>query len=148
MIGLTATPLDIVALQQQLLLAMKQGHSGAQCSFCGTVRDDGNVTGLELEHFPKMTEHALQQLAIEAEQRWPLNDIMIVHRIGYVALGEPIVWIGVTSGHRQAAFAATEFIMDTLKTTVPLWKKIHYNDGHSEWIKAKNSDLDHAQRWS
>lgn len=144
MVKLQPEPLSIAALQ---VLLDNTGQSGAQVSFCGTVRDDGDVCALELEHYPAMTQQAMQQLIAEAKRRWPLHQVILIHRIGRIELGQAIVWVGVSSAHRQEAFAACEFIMDTLKSRIPLWKKIHYRNGNSEWQHAKASDQRQAQRW-
>ena len=95
-------------------------------SFVGYVRDfnDGlDVAGMFLEHYPGMTEKALGKIAIEAEERWPLLKLEVLHRIGALEPGEPIVFVGAASAHRQAAFDACAFVMDYLKTRAPFWKK-------------------------
>ena len=99
---------------------------GAVVGFVGYVRDfnDGReVAGMFLEHYPGMTEKALAKIVVEAEQRWPLLKVEVLHRIGALEPGEPIVFVGVASAHRQAAFDACNFIMDYLKTRAPFWKK-------------------------
>ncbi|MFV0511836.1 MAG: molybdopterin synthase catalytic subunit MoaE, partial [Shewanella algae] len=98
---------------------------GAVVTFVGKVRDfnDGSaVTDLTLEHYPGMTEAVLGQIATQARERWPLNQLTIIHRVGTMHLGEQIVFIGVSSAHRKAAFAACEFLIDFLKTKAPFWK--------------------------
>ncbi|MFS0828634.1 molybdopterin synthase catalytic subunit MoaE [Pseudomonas phoenicis] len=122
---------------------------GAVVSFVGYVRDfnDGrDVAGMFLEHYPGMTEKALAKIVAEAEQRWPLLKVEVLHRIGALAPGEPIVFVGVASAHRQAAFAACDFIMDYLKTRAPFWKKESTGEG-PRWVEGKQSDQDAAQRW-
>lgn len=122
---------------------------GAVVSFVGYVRDfnDGReVAGMFLEHYPGMTEKALAKIVAEAEQRWPLLKVEVLHRIGELAPGEPIVFVGVASAHRQAAFAACDFIMDYLKTRAPFWKKETTGEG-PRWVEGKQSDQDAAQRW-
>ncbi|WP_459207902.1 molybdopterin synthase catalytic subunit MoaE [Pseudomonas sp. MLB6B] len=122
---------------------------GAVVSFVGYVRDfnDGReVAGMFLEHYPGMTEKALGKIVAEAEQRWPLLKVEVLHRIGTLAPGEPIVFVGVASAHRQAAFAACDFIMDYLKTRAPFWKKEATGEG-PRWVEGKQSDQDAAQRW-
>ncbi|WP_313741534.1 molybdopterin synthase catalytic subunit MoaE [Pseudomonas sp.] len=122
---------------------------GAVVSFVGYVRDfnDGReVAGMFLEHYPGMTEKALAKIVAEAEQRWPLLKVEVLHRIGALAPGEPIVFVGVASAHRQAAFAACDFIMDYLKTRAPFWKKETTGEG-PRWVEGKQSDQDAAQRW-
>ena len=122
---------------------------GAVVGFVGYVRDfnDGlDVAGMFLEHYPGMTEKALAQIVVEAEQRWPLLKVEVLHRIGALEPGEPIVFVGVASAHRQAAFDACNFIMDYLKTRAPFWKKENTREG-PRWVEGKQSDQDAAQRW-
>lgn len=122
---------------------------GAVVAFVGYVRDfnDGReVAGMFLEHYPGMTEKALGKIVAEAEQRWPLLKVDVVHRIGALEPGEPIVFVGVASAHRQAAFDACNFIMDYLKTRAPFWKKEQTSDG-PRWVEGKQSDTDAAGRW-
>ena len=100
--------------------------AGAVVTFVGKVRDmnlGDNVTGLSLEHYPGMTEKALGEICDEAEQRWPLLKIRVIHRVGDLDIGDQIVFVGVSSAHRGAAFEACEFVMDYLKTKAPFWKK-------------------------
>ena len=105
-----------------------------------------DLQALELEHYPQMTEKALQGIVAQAQQRWPLAAVTVIHRVGYLRVNEQIVFVGVASGHRDAAFAATSFIMDYLKTKAPFWKKEHYAEG-SRWVAAKDSDTVAANRW-
>ncbi|MDD2049101.1 molybdopterin synthase catalytic subunit MoaE [Pseudomonas putida] len=122
---------------------------GAVVGFVGYVRDfnDGQeVAGMFLEHYPGMTEKALAKIVVEAEQRWPLLKVEVLHRIGALDPGEPIVFVGVASAHRQAAFDACNFIMDYLKTRAPFWKKEQTGDG-PRWVEGKQSDEDAAGRW-
>lgn len=123
---------------------------GAVVSFVGVVRrhgDGDNVAALELEHYPGMTEKSLAAIVAEARARWPLSAALIHHRVGRLALGEPIVLVVTASAHRAAAFAACEFLMDFLKTQAPFWKKEIDADGHSRWVEAKSSDEGAAGRW-
>jgi molybdopterin synthase catalytic subunit len=122
---------------------------GAVASFVGYVRDfnDGQtVSGLFLEHAPGMTEKALHQIIAQAEQRWPLLRVEVLHRVGSLQPGEPIVFVGVASAHRQAAFDACNFIMDYLKTRAPFWKKEQTAQG-ARWVEGRDSDQQAAQRW-
>ncbi|KFX69749.1 molybdenum cofactor biosynthesis protein MoaE [Pseudomonas taeanensis MS-3] len=122
---------------------------GAVVSFVGYVRDfnDGReVGGMFLEHFPGMTEKALTKIAVEAEQRWPLLNIQIIHRIGRLEPGEPIVFVATASAHRQAAFDACAFVMDYLKTRAPFWKKEDTSEG-PRWVEGRSSDQSAAERW-
>lgn len=136
----------------QLLNQMqaKQLGIGAVASFVGYVRDynqDAAVSELLLEHYPGMTEKALEKIVEQAEQRWPLLRVKVVHRVGLLGLGEPIVFVAVASAHRQAAFAACEFIMDYLKTRAPFWKKEHTEQG-VRWVEGRDSDQQAAARWT
>ncbi|QYJ90123.1 MULTISPECIES: molybdopterin synthase catalytic subunit MoaE [Shewanella] len=122
---------------------------GAVVTFVGKVRDfnDGSaVTDLTLEHYPGMTEAVLNQIAAEARERWPLTHVTIIHRVGTMALGEQIVFIGVTSAHRKAAFAACEFLIDFLKTKAPFWK-LEAGDQGKNWVEAKDADDQAAKMW-
>ena len=139
---------DFDVAQEYELLA-KDNSDGAVVTFVGKVRDfnDGSpVTDLTLEHYPGMTEAVLQQIAQQAHERWPLNFVTIIHRVGTMALGEQIVFIGVTSAHRKAAFAACEFLIDFLKTKEPFWK-LEASDSGSHWVEARDSDEQAAQMW-
>lgn len=122
---------------------------GAVVAFVGYVRDfnDGlDVAGMFLEHYPGMTEKALGKIVTEAGQRWPLLKVEVLHRVGALQPGEPIVFVGVASAHRQAAFDACNFIMDYLKTRTPFWKKEQTSEGE-RWVEGKQSDTDAAGRW-
>ncbi|UUM31320.1 molybdopterin synthase catalytic subunit MoaE [Vibrio japonicus] len=123
--------------------------SGAVVTFVGKVRDmnlGDNVTGLSLEHYPGMTEKALGEICDEAEKRWPLNQIRVIHRVGDLDIGDQIVFVGVSSAHRGAAFEACEFIMDYLKTKAPFWKKERTTEA-TRWVESRDSDAQAAQRW-
>ncbi|AZC22745.1 MULTISPECIES: molybdopterin synthase catalytic subunit MoaE [Pseudomonas] len=122
---------------------------GAVVGFVGYVRDfnDGqDVHGMFLEHYPGMTEKALAKIAEEAGLRWPLLKLEILHRIGALAPGEPIVFVAAASAHRQAAFDACAFVMDYLKTRAPFWKKEQTADG-PRWVEGRHSDQAAAERW-
>jgi len=122
---------------------------GAVVSFTGRVRDRSeaqNLRALELEHYPAMTEKALTDIAEQARQRWQIDDLAIVHRIGRLAVGDNIVAVVVISAHRRDAFEACEFLMDYLKTRAPFWKKEITTDGET-WVEARSSDDAAADRW-
>lgn len=130
---------------------LRQGQPGvgAIASFVGTVRDvnDGSgVATLTLEHYPGMTEAALEEIADQAHQRWRLIGTLIIHRFGELHPCDQIVLVAVTSAHRGDAFAACEFIMDFLKTRAPFWKKEQTPAG-ARWVEAKGSDDEAAARW-
>lgn len=122
---------------------------GAVASFIGVCRDlnDGDrVADMVLEHYPGMTERALERIAADARGRWDLIDILIVHRVGRMLPTDQIVLVVVTGGHRGEAFAACEFLMDYLKTKAPFWKKEQTPDG-SRWVEARADDDAAADRW-
>ena len=123
---------------------------GAVVTFTGLCRDEGGtLQALELEYYPGMAEAELTRLAGQAEARWPLQGVTIVHRFGKIAPGEQIVLVVTASAHRAAAFAAADFLMDYLKTKAPFWKKEHRPDGSSPgWVAATEADDTAARRWS
>jgi molybdopterin synthase catalytic subunit len=123
---------------------------GAIASFIGLVRDtnDGDaVAGMTLEHYPGMTEKALEGIVDEAKRRWDIIDALVIHRVGELKPLDQIVLVVVTGGHRAAAFEACEFIMDYLKTTAPFWKKEMTPNG-ARWVEARATDDQAAERWN
>ncbi|MZI93435.1 molybdopterin synthase catalytic subunit MoaE [Vibrio sp. CAIM 722] len=123
--------------------------AGAVVTFVGKVRDmnlGDNVQGLHLEHYPGMTEKSLTSIAEQAAERWPILRATIIHRIGDLDIGDQIVLVGVSSSHRSASFAASEFIMDYLKTEAPFWKK-ERTTTDNRWIDSRESDKKSAERW-
>ncbi|HIJ63538.1 MAG TPA: molybdenum cofactor biosynthesis protein MoaE [Rhodospirillaceae bacterium] len=127
------------------LLAAADNGAGAVASFLGLVRGD-DIQAMTLQHYPGMTERQLQAIEDQARSRWPLIDVIIIHRFGRLLPGETIVFVGVASRHRAAAFAACEFLMDWLKTRAPFWKLEETADG-PHWVEAKGDDDDRAERW-
>ena len=122
---------------------------GAIVTFTGKVRNHNSgdsVATLTLEHYPSMTEKVLESIAAEARLRWDLQRIVIIHRVGSLAAGEQIVFVGVSSAHRNSAFAGAEYIMDILKTRAPFWKRETTPQG-DRWLDAKESDQQAAKRW-
>ena len=122
---------------------------GAVVSFTGICRgsEEGEpIAALMLEHYPGMAESEIERHVAEACERWPLFGITVIHRYGRIAPGEPIVLVITTSSHRQAAFAAAEFLMDFLKTRAPFWKQVETSRAKS-WVDAKASDDAAAERW-
>jgi len=122
---------------------------GAVVTFTGLMRDfnDGDdVSVLELEHYPGMTEKVLAEIIEQARGRWKLESVRVIHRIGEMTPSDQIVFVGVSSAHRVDAFAACEFIMDFLKTRAPFWKKEKTRDGQ-RWVDAKDSDNQATERW-
>ncbi|MCS6810936.1 MAG: molybdopterin synthase catalytic subunit MoaE [Tepidimonas sp.] len=131
--------------------ALRQGDAavGAVCAFVGTVRDvnDGDaVATLELEHYPGMTERAIEAMVDEAARRFEIRGVRIIHRVGVLQPHDQIVLVAVTSAHRGQAFAACEFLMDYLKTQAPFWKKEHTPQG-TRWVEARRSDDAALARW-
>ena len=123
---------------------------GAIVTFTGTMRGDNDghrIAGMTLEHYPGMTESELTRVEAEAGKRWPLQASLIVHRIGALRPGDNIVLVVTASAHREAAFAAAEFLMDYLKTSAPFWKKERGPDGAERWVDARQSDDRAAERW-
>jgi molybdopterin synthase catalytic subunit len=145
---------DFSLADEVFLLEKDNLTDGAVVTFTGRVRNNNNgnsVTTLTLEHYPCMTEKSLAKIIIQAKERWNIGRVKVIHRIGELSIGEQIVFVGVTSKHRQDAFAANEFIMDYLKVKAPFWKKEKItNSGQASenWLAAKNSDTDKAELWS
>lgn len=120
----------------------KNGKIGAVASFVGLVRD----VAMTLEHYPGMTERAIEKIVDEARSRWQVIDCAVIHRYGALQPNDQIVMVAVASGHRGDAFAACEFIMDYLKTQAPFWKKEQTAEG-TRWVEAKAADDKAAGRW-
>ncbi len=132
-------PLEEQASYQQASLAV--GKFGATASFIGSMRDfnDGDeVTGMELEYYPGMTEKHLQMICDEAKSKWAIIDILLLHRVGKISIGEPIVLVSVWTSHRGDAFDACRFIMEDLKSRAPFWKKEDLVDGQ-RWVDCNTS---------
>lgn len=145
---------DFSLADEVALLEKDNVTDGAVVTFTGRVRNNNNgnsVTTLTLEHYPGMTEKLLAKIIIQAKERWNIGRVKVIHRIGELSIGDQIVFVGVTSKHRQDAFAANEFIMDYLKVKAPFWKKEQITDDgqtSENWLDAKNSDTDKADLWS
>lgn len=121
--------------------------AGAVVTFSGLVRDEGGtLTAMEIEHYPGMTEKALEKIRAEAMDRWSLTDAMVIHRHGPLKPGEQIMMVATAARHRADAFVAAEFLMDYLKSRAPFWKKEFGADGDS-WVAAKDEDEDALKRW-
>ena len=122
---------------------------GAVATFTGTVRDmneGASVAEMELEHYPGMTEKALEDIIARAKKRWDIIDALVIHRIGPLRPRDQIVLVAVTSAHRGEAFAACEFIMDYLKSEAPFWKKEQTPEG-ARWVDARSSDDAAVRKW-
>ena len=152
------TPVDIgvhqedfdVGVLHERLRQHSRSDTGAIATFTGLVRDftdqpDSSAT-LHLEHYPGMTERSLQAIAEEACARWPLLRMIVLHRVGELGPGDQIVYVGVSSSHRDAAFAAAEFVMDYLKTRAVFWKK-ELSAESETWVASKASDYARAADW-
>jgi molybdopterin synthase catalytic subunit len=136
-------------------LRERSAQSGAIVMFVGLVRDfseNTHVNSMTLEHYPGMTEKVLQGIADQAFDRWPLDGIRIIHRVGELHATDQIVLVGVSSAHRIAAYEASQFIMDILKTEAPFWKKESTQDQQGDeaerWVDAKSSDSKQAADWN
>lgn len=141
---------DFNVNDEYLALVTNNSADGAIVTFVGQVRDQNlgqDIVGLHLEHYPGMTEKALEKIAQQAFERWELGKVTIIHRIGDLMLGDQIVFIGVTSKHRKNAFEACEFIIDYLKVSAPFWKKELTTQGQT-WLDARESDEQQVNKWS
>ena len=130
--------------------ALQADTVGGIALFVGTVRglsSDNGVTAMTLEHYPGMTESELERIEAEARAQWPLEDVIIIHRVGRLLAGDQIVLVATASAHRQAAFDAAQFIMDFLKTDAPFWKA-EERDGKTSWVDARDSDNAARDKWT
>ncbi len=140
---------DFDAGAEIALLRSSDPKIGAIACFIGVARDvnEGtSVSTMTLEHYPGMTEKALEKIVAEAKSRWKIHDALVIHRFGELKPTEQIVLVAVTGTHRGEAFAACEFIMDYLKTKAPFWKKEETESG-PRWVEARASDDEAAKRW-
>ena len=140
-----SAPFDMGAELETFTQSAK--NAGAVVSFSGLVRDDsGTLRYMEIEHYPGMTEKALEAIRVEAIERWSLAGAMIIHRHGKLTPGEQIMMVATAARHRKDAFQAAEFLMDYLKSRAPFWKK-EFGTGGAEWVEAKDQDEDALSRW-
>lgn len=140
---------DFNVQQEYDALCDANTEDGAIVFFVGRVRDlnEGEaVKQLTLEHYPGMTEKALAQVVAQARERWPLHRVRVIHRVGTLLPADQIVFVGVSSPHRQTAFDGAAFIMDYLKTRAPFWKKERSDQGE-RWLDARDSDRASQERW-
>jgi molybdopterin synthase catalytic subunit len=147
-IRLQREPFDIAA--EVAKLSGGRTDVGAVVTFTGSCRADEKgapIAALTLEHYPGMAEAEIARHVEEARARWPLLGATVIHRHGRLKPGEDIVLVAIASSHRQAAFAAAEFLMDYLKTRAPFWKQVETTDG-KVWVEAKAADDEAAERWS
>jgi molybdopterin synthase catalytic subunit len=147
-IRIQAEPFDVAA-ETATLTATRRADIGALVAFTGLCRDEGGrLTALELEHYPGMAEAEIDRIAAQAEKRWPLLGLTVIHRFGRISPGEEIVLVLAASAHRMAAFEAASFMMDYLKTQAPFWKREHLKDGTvGAWVEAKEADDRAMERW-
>jgi molybdopterin synthase catalytic subunit len=144
---------DFDASQEIAALRGGDGAVGAVVSFIGTVRDRSVSGGpvataqLELEHYPGMTERAIEAMIVAAHERFPITAARVIHRVGVLQPQDQIVLVVVSSSHRGDAFAACEFLIDYLKTEAPFWKKEYRPDGTAEWVDARVTDDAALERW-
>ncbi len=125
-----------------------RAETGAVASFTGLARAEGGETRvLELEAYPGFTEAQIGAIAETARTRFDLQDLLIVHRIGQIAPGEPIVFVATAAAHRRAAFEACDYLMDYLKSRAPFWKKEHGPDG-ARWVEPRDQDHEDIARWA
>lgn len=137
------------SLAQEYQALAEGNQAGAVVTFVGKVRDMNlgeSVSTLTLEHYPGMTEKSLLFIVEQAKSRWPVLAATVIHRVGQLTAGDQIVFVGVSSAHRGAAFQACEFIMDYLKTEAPFWKK-EVREGETSWVDARETDQQARQRW-
>lgn len=137
------------AAEEERRLRRGNPRIGAVVTFLGLMRDineDDEVRTMTLEHYPGMTEKALAAIVDEAEERWNLEGIRVIHRVGELAPEDPIVLVMVASRHRGEAFRACEFVIDYLKTRAPFWKKEQTSEGE-RWVEARHSDKDAEAKW-
>lgn len=133
MIEITQGPIDHAAITERV----RSNRAGAVCSFLGTVREmtgERRTASLDYEAYPGMAEKKMAELEAEARQRWPIVDVALVHRVGHLDLGEISVVVAVSCPHRDQAFEACRWLIDTLKQVVPIWKKELWADGTEEWV--------------
>lgn len=130
-------------------LARAADDVGAVATFTGYCRSEGGkLASLEIEHYPGMAEAEIARVAAEAQARWPIDALTIIHRFGMIEAGGRIVFVGIASRHRQAAFAACEMLMDYMKSEAPFWKRATLADGaRADWVEAAASDDEALKRW-
>ena len=144
MICIQQAPFDAHDILTQL--DQGNGATGALVQFIGVVRDDDDLTALELEHYPAMTEKSLTDLAQQAKERWDIIDLAIVHRVGRLNVGDQIMMVAVSAPHRRAAFEACDFLMDFLKSRAPFWKREIRTSG-TKWVAQTAADEAALKRW-
>jgi molybdopterin synthase catalytic subunit len=147
MIRVQAEPFDAAALLADF--SGRAAGAGAIVSFTGLVRgenDGAAVSGLELDHHPRLTDQVIARIGADAVARFELSDVAIVHRHGALTPGEAIVFVAAAAPHRRAAFDAVDYVMDRLKSEAPFWKREQRSDG-AHWLEARDSDRKARARW-
>lgn len=130
------------------LIRKRAPAAGAVVSFTGCVRaEDGRVSALLLEAYSPLTERGIAAAMEETRRRWPLEDVLIKHRTGWIEAGETIVFVAAAAAHRRAAFEAADYLMDALKTDAVFWKKERANSGEERWIEPRPEDHEDRARW-
>ena len=140
------SPFDMGA--ETAALSAGRTDVGGIASFLGVCRGDDGLAAMVLEHYPGMTERAITRIAAEAEARWPLTGCTVIHRVGRILPGEPIVLVLAASAHRAAALEACAFLIDWLKTKAPFWKREEFAAGSDRWVEARAEDDAAAARWA
>ncbi|WP_427450074.1 molybdenum cofactor biosynthesis protein MoaE [Litorimonas sp. WD9-15] len=145
MIRITETAFD----PEAELAAFRKANAcvGALTSFTGVVRDDGATENLTLSHYPGFTERHIKSFVEAAKSRWDVTAVHIIHRVGRMKPGEPIVFVATASAHRRAAFEACDYLMDRLKSDAPFWKS-EMKAGKKQWIEPRAQDAADLARWS
>ena len=144
-IAVQEAPFDLAA--ESAALSAGRTDIGALASFVGLCRADDGLAAMVLEHYPSMTERALAKIVAEAEARWPLTGCTVIHRVGRLEPGAPIVLVLTASAHRAAALESCAFLIDWLKTKAPFWKREEFAAGGTRWVEAKAGDDAAADRW-
>lgn len=138
-----------IGAEWSALRAQLGGRVGAMAAFCGVVRDqfqNNSIQLLELEHYPGMTERSIEVVLARAQSRWPLDAVVVIHRIGALKPADQIVLVICVSRHRQAALEACAFVIDLLKTEAVFWKR-EVSQAGARWIDSTRGDVDRSERW-
>lgn len=130
------------------LAALEAVGGGGVASFTGIVRGEDGLTALQLDHYPAMTQGQVERIVEQAQERWPLLAVRVIHRVGRLGPGARIVFVGAASRHRAAALESCAFLIDWLKSAAPFWKKEHFADGTSRWVEARAEDEAQKARWT
>jgi molybdopterin synthase catalytic subunit len=145
-IAIQEEPFDLAA--ETARLTEGRQDVGGLASFVGLCRADDGLAAMVLEHYPGMTERAIARIAAEAAERWPLLGLTVIHRVGRLEPGAPIVLVLAASAHRAAALESCAFLIDWLKTGAPFWKREEFEGGAERWVEAKAADDAAAARWN